>query len=54
MKINNLLRGGDSYSAPSIEIVEFAVEAGFAESLEWGEAGAAGQSGYYEESGVEL
>lgn len=33
MKINNLLRGGDSYSAPSIEIVEFAVEAGFAESL---------------------
>lgn len=32
MKINNLLRGGDSYSAPSIEIVEFAVEAGFAQS----------------------
>ena len=35
MKINNLLREGDSYSAPSIEIVEFAVEAGFAESAEF-------------------
>lgn len=31
MKINNLSRGG-VYTAPEIEIEEFAVEAGFAES----------------------
>jgi hypothetical protein len=53
MKINNLLRG-DLYSAPTIDVVEFATEAGFAASLVWGEEGAAGQSGVYEESDVEL
>ena len=55
MKINDLLRGGDCYSAPSVEIVEFAIEAGFAQSLEWGEEGAAGQGGKYNEyDGTEL
>ena len=34
MKINNLFNAG-AYAAPSIEIVEFAVEAGFAESAEF-------------------
>lgn len=32
MKINNLLSGQNFYSAPSVEVVEFAVEAGFANS----------------------
>ena len=48
MKINNLFAAG-VYSAPSIEIAEFSVEQGFAASLEWGEAGAAGNGGNYNE-----
>ena len=54
MKINNLTLGAN-YVAPSVEIAEFAVEAGFAQSLEWGEEGAAGQGGKYNEyDGTEL
>lgn len=54
MKINNLTLGAN-YVAPSVEIVEFAIEAGFAQSLEWGEEGAAGQGGKYNEyDGTEL
>ncbi len=56
VKNNNLMRGGDSYIAPSVEIAEFSVEQGFAVSPEsWGESGAAGQSGSYNEyDGAEL
>ena len=39
----------ESYVAPSIDVAEFSVEQGFATSLEWGEAGAAGQGGSYNE-----
>lgn len=54
MKINNFVPG-EVYTAPEMEIVEFAIEAGFAQSLEWGEEGAAGQGGKYNEyDGTEL
>ena len=46
MKINNLFNAG-VYAAPSIEVAEFSVEQGFAASLEWGEEGAAGQRGSF-------
>ncbi len=55
MKNNNLMRGGDLYVAPSVEIAEFSVEHGFATSPEsWGESGAAGQGGSYNEYDGEL
>lgn len=39
MKINNLSRGG-VYTAPEIEILDFAVENGFANSVEFAVEGA--------------
>ena len=53
-KQTKFVGGGTPYLAPELEILEVSVEQGFAGSVEFGDYGAAGQGGSYDEYDEEL